>query len=309
MSAKQLALAEKLYFAMHVIQGSYQAASSYSGTSHTGGGVMDTGPGSFMAQDALRRVGFAAWARNIPGAAYAGKGAHVHSVSRIDPAAAGHAQLSSFARGEDGLGHADYGPNPPLLPDLSKLLGGIDLSNVTSAAGLSAAKTPEEKEKDGWLERIKAIPEHIMNAYKSVKTMATDPNGFYPVMYKGARGIGHDAVQGINDKIPDKIDGPKFLDLNLPNNPIPNPFDRGGIAQGQEDVWMPKRTAQPERVLSPKQTSDFERLVNWLEKNQGFGRGGGDIKLDVHVPQEASARDVVDGIVYEMRRLQMGGRY
>ena len=118
-SAAQLLLAERLGGRdMHVMQGSWQPYTSYSGSSHMGPGVIDTGPGDFKAQYDLRRVGFAAWGRNFPGAATAGSGAHVHSVSRVDPGARNHAQLSSFARSEDGLGGRDYGPNPPMLPDL-----------------------------------------------------------------------------------------------------------------------------------------------------------------------------------------------
>ena len=56
-AAAQLAVAEHASkIAMRVIQGSYQAPSSYSGTSHTGGGVMDTSPGSWAAQGWLRRL-------------------------------------------------------------------------------------------------------------------------------------------------------------------------------------------------------------------------------------------------------------
>src|SRR5262245_56503213 len=101
----QLLLAERLSKSnLTTIQGSWQPYTSYSGSSHMGPGVVDEGPGSFTTQYWLRRVGFAAWARNIPGAAYVGSGAHVHAVSRLDPGASNQPQLSSFARGEDGLG-------------------------------------------------------------------------------------------------------------------------------------------------------------------------------------------------------------
>ena len=42
-------------------------------------------------------------------------------------------------------------------------------------------------------------------------------------------------------------------------------FDEGGIANGIG--VMPKRTIQPERVLSPRQTQDFGRLVDAMERN------------------------------------------
>lgn len=92
---------------------------------------------------------------------------------------------------------------------------------------------------------------------------------------------------------------------------VPEVFDSGGIASGA-DAWMPKRTARPERVLSPQQTEAFDRLVAILDRGSVNGGSGGDtINLDVHVPQDASARDVVDGIVYELRRSRnsRGGKY
>lgn len=46
-------------------------------------------------------------------------------------------------------------------------------------------------------------------------------------------------------------------------------FDEGGIAPGVG--FMPKNTIAPERVLSPRQTASFERLVEVLDG----GRGGG----------------------------------
>ena len=133
-TAAQLLLAEKLSGTnITVMQGSFQPYTSYSKSSHMGAGVMDTSPGNFDQQKWLRRVGFAAWGRNFPGAAYAGSGAHVHSVSRLDPGARGHAQLSSFARGEDGLGGPDYGPDPELMPNLMEELS--QFSNLQISQG------------------------------------------------------------------------------------------------------------------------------------------------------------------------------
>jgi TP901 family phage tail tape measure protein len=136
----QLLLAEKLSkMNFSTMQGSWQPYSSYSGTSHMGAGVVDESPGSFMTQYWMRRVGFAAWARNIPGAAYAGSGPHVHAISRLDPGARHHAQLSSFARGEDGLGGPDYGPNPPLVAGLMGMLA--QFSDLELASGSPGSAT------------------------------------------------------------------------------------------------------------------------------------------------------------------------
>jgi SLT domain-containing protein len=53
----------------------------------------------------------------------------------------------------------------------------------------------------------------------------------------------------------------------------PGGYDLGGIARGMG--YMPKYTNEPERVLSPRQTAAFERLVSKLPAGAGGGRGGG----------------------------------
>lgn len=44
-------------------------------------------------------------------------------------------------------------------------------------------------------------------------------------------------------------------------------FDEGGVARGTG--FMPKNTIAPERVLSPRQTNNFERLVDVLDRGSG----------------------------------------
>jgi len=90
--------------ALHITQGSYQPATSYSGTTHTGGGVFDTSRSGNLQtiQRILRMVGFAAWDRT-------GKGnwaPHVHAVEIGNKLAAASArgQAADFLRGGDGLG-------------------------------------------------------------------------------------------------------------------------------------------------------------------------------------------------------------
>jgi hypothetical protein len=86
-----------------ITQGSYQRATSYSGTTHTGGGVFDSvmHPVFGAAVQALRKVGFAAWDRT-------GKGnwaPHIHAVAGGDPtaSASAKAQYRDYLRGGDGL--------------------------------------------------------------------------------------------------------------------------------------------------------------------------------------------------------------
>lgn len=90
----------------HITQGSYSTRVAASGSTHAGGGAMDTnGPGGwYTAQNALRRVGFASWVR-LPSQGPWGQ--HIHSIALGDTSASQAAknQMAAFRRGGDGLGH------------------------------------------------------------------------------------------------------------------------------------------------------------------------------------------------------------
>jgi len=123
--AAQVMLAERESgISMSIMQGGF-GGSGYaaSGTSHNYSGVIDVSPGSVAAEAALRRAGFAAWSRNIPGRSYVGSGEHVHAVSLLDPGDAKHPQVTgSWARHENGLdGRADPAPHYAWYPSLLKL--------------------------------------------------------------------------------------------------------------------------------------------------------------------------------------------
>lgn len=144
-AAAQILLAERLARRDYqIMQGSMYwggNAVAASGSSHNYPGVADirrAGGGiTFADQAALRKVGFAAWARNIPGAAYVGSGEHAHSVSLLSPGDAKSPQVyGSWAGHTDGLGGGpDYGPRPGWIAGLSGLLDGFDLSNIDAGGG------------------------------------------------------------------------------------------------------------------------------------------------------------------------------
>lgn len=94
----------------HITQGSYSTRVAASGSTHAGGGVLDTnGPGGWNAAvTALRRAGFAAWHRTPSQGPW---GHHIHSVAKGDPtaSAAAKAQVRDFQRGGDGLGGRSKG--------------------------------------------------------------------------------------------------------------------------------------------------------------------------------------------------------
>ena len=71
---------------------------------------------------------------------------------------------------------------------------------------------------------------------------------------------GFDSVEGTPGKLAKPADPNKPIDRNDPSNW----FDRGGRANGVG--FMPKNTIAPERVLSPRQTSAFEKLVPAMDR-------------------------------------------
>ncbi|GAA1435937.1 hypothetical protein GCM10009616_34440 [Microlunatus lacustris] len=122
--AAQILLAERESgIDFRVMQGGF-GGSGYaaSGTSHNYSGVVDVSPGTVEAEKVLRRAGFAAWSRNVPGRSYVGSGIHVHAVSLIDPGNKNHPQVTgSWARGENGLnGGTDPAPHYDWYPALRR---------------------------------------------------------------------------------------------------------------------------------------------------------------------------------------------
>ena len=103
---RMLLNAERILGAMfHITQGSYSTRVRASGSTHAGGGAMDTnGPrGWDAAVAALRKAGFAAWHRTPSQGPW---NHHIHSIAIGDPTAspAAKAQVASFKRGGNGLG-------------------------------------------------------------------------------------------------------------------------------------------------------------------------------------------------------------
>lgn len=88
-----------------------------SGNTHAGLGVLDLDVpnGDWAgAMESLRKIGFAAWVRNVPGYGYAGDGAHIHAVlignEELSPQA--QVQVQSYLNNDDGLkgSRPDDGP-------------------------------------------------------------------------------------------------------------------------------------------------------------------------------------------------------
>ena len=91
-----------------VLQGSFSHDVAASGSTHAGGGVVDIAPadGDWEgAVTALRKIGFAAWVRNVPGHGYAGSGEHIHAVLMGDEQLSDQAaiQVQSYLNNDNGL--------------------------------------------------------------------------------------------------------------------------------------------------------------------------------------------------------------
>lgn len=101
---------------VNIMQGGHSSYAASGGT-HEGLGVVDINVpnGDWVGvMTAMRKVGFAAWVRNVPGFGYAGSGAHIHAVlignEKLSPQAA--VQVQSYLNNDDGLAgsRADDGP-------------------------------------------------------------------------------------------------------------------------------------------------------------------------------------------------------
>lgn len=136
-TARQLRLAEQAAGVdLRIMQGGYGGGDvAASGTSHDYPGVVDISPGSIAVEQLLRRHGFAAWARNVPGRSTAGDGAHVHAVSLLDPGNKRHPQVyGSWANHGNGLSGYNNDPAPHVawVPGLAEKVNGVNLDQAAA---------------------------------------------------------------------------------------------------------------------------------------------------------------------------------
>jgi len=153
-AAAQIRLAEQVSgINMRLMQGGFGGSNvAASGTSHNYPGVADLSPGNIQAEKILRQVGFASWARNVPGRSRVGSGAHNHAVSLLDPGNRGSAQLRfSWPGHGNGLSGRNNDPAPhyPWLPNLKQRLGAVNLNDLGGGADGSGGSAVSVKA--GWL--------------------------------------------------------------------------------------------------------------------------------------------------------------
>lgn len=91
-------------------------------------------------------------------------------------------------------------------------------------------------------------------------------------------------------------------------------YDRGGLLQ-PGDTYARNETGRPERVLDPRQTDAFERLVQILDalvgQNGALINGGNPAigNLTVVASPNASAKELIEEAMFQVRRARRGGRY
>lgn len=133
LTSAQLKIAQRILgSAYSVYQGSFQPQTSYSGTTHTRGGVIDVGPATGVYDkhvSALQRAGFAAWYRGpgAPGSA-AAYGAHIHAISLYDKNVdvnAGWQREQYVSMSGDGLGNPYYGPHMMPVKGIRGMIPGL----------------------------------------------------------------------------------------------------------------------------------------------------------------------------------------
>lgn len=132
--------------------------------------------------------------------------------------------------------------------------GGVSGSTANSGGGSAKSKRESLLAKfKGAISAAKNFAGNIKGWFSKIGSM----KGWGPMIKQMASSVVGKARSWVNDKIP----GP---------GPIPS-FDSGGHASGIG--YMHKRTLRPERVLSPRQTESFDRLVALLEQQQNGDAG------------------------------------
>lgn len=254
-SAAQIRIAEKLAKQnIYVIQGSFQPATSYSGTTHTGAGAADVGPITSTIVKAMQLAGFAAWDRT-------GRGnwaPHIHAVSEAASGLASSAasQVQDFIHGTgDGLGGPAYGPHLQPLPNLASLIldaigagfQSMNLGPLGQLAGFSKAIISALANPKKFLEDKIAGP---------LSQVASGPIGDVVKALPGK------VISGMVDVIKNKA-GSAFGTSIRPlatNGAGVVPRDTGGLLHPGVTKVL-NGTGQNEAVLSPADTKSFRALA------------------------------------------------
>lgn len=213
-AAAQVALAQKLFgIPIYMIQGGFGGNGvKASGTSHNYPGVGDFGPGSIALETALRKVGFAAWARNVDGRSDVGSGAHVHAISLLDPGDAGSPQVygswANYGNGLSGYGN-DPAPHYPWVPGLADKISAMGISDIATLVGAGASHNALSG-----ISHLKQVLNIVKGPFEWVKSKVMGPLDSIKdkisgsPLYQAAAAVPQKVVKAVTDRVWDLIPGP-----------------------------------------------------------------------------------------------------
>ncbi|MFD6794522.1 phage tail tape measure protein [Prauserella salsuginis] len=137
---------------------------------------------------------------------------------------------------------------------------------------------------------------NAINGVPSQGLMQTIPPTFYGY-------AGELAPRGILDPFANIVAAIRYTVDRYGSGPAgwnrPGGYDEGGMASGVG--MMAKRTIEPERVLSPRQTASFEQLVRVLDRGGAGGSGRGPQTMRIVSGRLAIEQDRQGGLVAMMR--------
>jgi phage-related protein len=167
---------------------------------------------------------------------------------------------------------------------------GVDKLSALAAASTGAAGSPEV------VAAVRAVAATFGwgdgAQWQALSSLISGESGWNPEAANpitSARGLGQ-KMTSIHGPIEPTIAGQALWMLNyikgMYRDPItafakwsarsPHWYDAGGVATGRG--FLPKATPAPERVLSPVQTRQFDRLVAYISSGSGIAPAGGDAR-------------------------------
>jgi murein DD-endopeptidase MepM/ murein hydrolase activator NlpD len=199
--------------------------------------------------------------------------------------------------------------------------GGAAPTGSTGTGGGAATATAAQiaaadKDKDRWWDVIGKVKDFVGKA-KDWWSGLRNKGGWGDMLTGTVRKVGSQLRDYINEKIPNKVKTPRFIpDINLPDNPLPDIFDAGGVwrsgtlglnTSGRSEVVLTN-----ENIVSI--TSDLARLAVSLRamtepiKPGAGGVMGAPLVGELHLtgrPEER--REMLADATYELRKIRLGG--
>ncbi|KHL19587.1 peptidase M23-like protein [Mumia flava] len=286
--------------------------------------MRDRGPGFLRALNGYRNGGYvwpatggvtrhsgypwATWAGDInePGAGDYGNPVRAYmdgvvaSTAKLGTSYGWHVRMN-----HPGNGSTLYAHLSDILVSAGQRLSAGDLLGRVGSTGNSSGphlhfeilggRAPEVSSSSGgnssWLSVIGNVKDFLSDVPDWLSTVKGYGGTWGTVLNSAVRSVGSDLIQWVNDKIPNRF---------LPDNPIPDLFDNGGMLTG----FGVNRTGRPEPVLTDRQWDAVERHLP-------LGAGMSDarvMRLFREALREGSYEGTRDGLVDASRGARRQGR-